>query len=300
MKAKTLRALKRFIIGAMLAGAPVVYAQDAQQPSHPGTPEGTAHDTTDHGHGPPPPEGTVEVHGHGDPTKHFNFAGNWFSYGSKDVYGGKLGDGKMLDHDGRVLVHRKETPVIGMDGQPVMGPDGKPLVNTTFEPVEEEVMSPPFVFMLLNFGILMFILGKFGGPIARKSAEERHDQIKTALDEAAKLRDEAEKKLAEYETRIKDVDSEVKKLVDGIRADAEADKARILAAATKQAEQMKKDAETRIAAEIEFARASLQREVAVAASGATEKLLREKVTGDDQTKLVTTFISNVASQKEAR
>jgi F0F1-type ATP synthase membrane subunit b/b' len=282
MKFKTLKAIKKLVIGAILAGSPIVYAEEAG-----------------HGHGPPAPEGTVEVHGHGDPTKHFNFAGNWFSYGSKDVYGGKLGDGKMLDHDGRVLVHRKETPVLE-NGKPVIGPDGKPLVNTTFEPLEEEVMSPPFVFMLLNFGILLFILGKFGGPVARKSAEERHDQIKTALDEAAKLRDDAEKKLAEYETRIKDVDAEVKKLVDGIRADAEADKARILATAAKQAEQMKKDAETRIAAEIEFARAALQREVAVAASGATEKLLREKVTGDDQTKLVTTFITNVSSHKEAR
>lgn len=163
-------------------------------------------------------------------------------------------------------------------------------------------MSPPFVLMLLNFGILLLILAKFGGPVARKLAQERHDQIKVALDEAAKLREQAAAKLAEYETRIKDVDAEVTKLVDGIRADAEADKKRILEAAAAQAAQMKRDAELRIAAEIELARASLQREVAVAASTATEKMLKEKVTGDDQNKLVSTFISNVQSsaRKEAR
>src|SRR5690606_29058543 len=114
-----------------------------------------------------------------------------------------------------------------------------------------------------------------------------------ALDEAAKLREQAAAKLAEYETRIKDVDAEVAKLVDGIRADAEADKKRILEAAAAQAAQMKRDAELRIAAEIEMARASLQREVAAATTTATEKLLKEKLTGDDQKKLVTTFISNV-------
>lgn len=215
----------------------------------------------------------------GDPSKHFNWADHWFSYGKKDVYGGPLGDGKMVDpHTGEVVIDPH-----------------------TGAPAAEETMSPPFVFMLLNFGILLLILAKFGGPAARKLAQERHDQIKTALDEAAKLRDQAAKKLAEYEERIKDVDNEVKKLVDGIRADAEADKKRILEAAAAQAAQMKRDAEMRIAAEIELARAQLQREVAAAAAAATEKLLKEKVTADDQNKLVATFISNVqnGARKEA-
>lgn len=212
-----------------------------------------------------------------DPTAHFNYFN--FSYRGKDELGGPFGDGKMVDpHTGKV----------------VMDEHGNQL--------EEEPMSPPFVLMLVNFGLLLLILGKYGGAAARKLAEERHDQIKSALDEAAKLRDQAAGKLAEYETRIKDVDSEVKKLVDGIRADAEADKQRILAAAATQAEQMKKDAELRIAAEIELARAQLTREVAAAAAGATEKLLKEKLTADDQNKLVGTFITNVQAggRKEAR
>ena len=208
------------------------------------------------------------------------WADNWFSYKSKDVYGGKLGDGKMVDPH---------------TGQAVIDPH-------TGKPAQEEPMSPPFVFMLLNFGILLLILAKYGGPAARKLAQERHDQIKTALDEAAKLRDQAQTKLTEYETRIKDVDAEVKKLVDGIRADAEADKQRILTAAAAQAAQMKRDAEQRIAAEIELARTQLTKEVTAAAAGATEKLLREKVTSDDQNKLVGTFIANMgtAPTKEAR
>jgi F-type H+-transporting ATPase subunit b len=163
-------------------------------------------------------------------------------------------------------------------------------------------MSPPFVLMLLNFGILLIILGKYGGPVARKLAAERHDAIKTALDEAAALKKQAADKLAEYEARIKDVDAEVKKLVDGIRADAEADKKRILEAAQVQAAAMKRDAEQRIAAEIELARAQLTKEVTAAAAGAAEKLLRDKVTSDDQNRLVSTFLSNMSSPagKEAR
>jgi len=211
-----------------------------------------------------------------DPTLHYNFANHWFDYKKYDELGGPFGDGKMEEKDANGNVVR--------------------VVH------EEEPMSAPFLFMLLNFGLLLLILGKYGGPVARKMAEERHDQIKTALDEAAKLRDQAAKKLAEYETRIKDVDSEVKKLVEGIRADAEADKKRIMEAAAAQATTMKRDAELRIAAEIELARAQLTKEVTAAAAGATEKLLRDKVTSDDQNKLVSTFLSNVgpAAGKEAR
>ena len=281
MKSRTLKAIKKLVIASLLAGAPLAYAQEQTAPpaDHPGT-AGSGAQPPGHGEA---HAGGAHHGGHEDPSKHFNWAGNWFSYSKKDVYGGPLGDGKMVDHDGNVVMH----------ADPKTG---------EMKPAEEETMSPPFLFMLLNFGILLIILAKYGGPAARKIAQERHDLIKTALDEAARLREQAQQKLTEYETRIKDVDAEVKKLVDGIRADAEADKARILEAASKQAAQMKRDAEQRIAAEIELARQQLQREVAAAASGATEKLLREKMTGDDQTKLVTSFIGNVTTnaQKEAR
>jgi F-type H+-transporting ATPase subunit b len=195
-----------------------------------------------------------------DPTEHFNFTN--FDWRGKDEYGGEFGDGKQTDKHG--VTHH-----------------------------EEEAMSPPFLYALLNFALLLLILAKWGSPAARKVAQTRHDQIKSALDEAAKLRDEAKKKLEDYESRIKDVDSEIKKLVDGIRADAEADKKRILEQAEKQAEQMKRDADLRIAAEIELARTQLGREVSNAAAKATEKILRDKTTPDDQNKLVSTFISGM-------
>jgi F-type H+-transporting ATPase subunit b len=196
-----------------------------------------------------------------DPSRHFNFTN--VHYSGKDEYGGTYGDNTEVT------------------------PDGKH--------IEEEPMSPPFVFMLINFGILLILLGKFGWPMARQVAEERSDQIKDALEEAAKLRDQAAKKLAEYEARIKGVDDEIKSLVEGIRKDAEADKARILATAAAQSAAMKRDAELRIAAEIEQARAQLTQEVTAAAVAATEKILKDKATPDDQRKLVSTFISNLGA-----
>jgi F-type H+-transporting ATPase subunit b len=202
-----------------------------------------------------------------DPSRHFNFLGfqpgHLFDYMGKDEYGGKFGDGVMADPETRRVIH------------------------------EEEPASPPFVFMLLNFALLLGLLAWKLRPVGDKVAAERHDLIKTALDEAAKLRKQAAEKLAEYEARLKDADAEIKKLVDGMRADAENEKQRILAAAEAQAAVMKRDAELRIAAEIELARAQLTREVTAASAAATEKLLREKMTAADQQTLVSAFITDV-------
>jgi F-type H+-transporting ATPase subunit b len=210
-----------------------------------------------------------------DPTEHFNWfgfqSGHLFDYLGKDEYGGKFGDDVMTRKDGTIVKNEKG------------------------EKEEEEPASPPFIFMLINFGIFLLILGKTLWPAGQKLSAERHDQIKTALDEAAKLREQAQKKLAEYEGRIKDVDAEVKKIVDDIRAAADEDKKRILESAERQAKQMKHDAELRIAAEIEMARHQLAKEVAAAASTATEKLLKEKTTADDQKKLVGNFISGMGA-----
>ena len=258
--------MKKYLLAALLSMSAVAYAQPGEEGRV--TKEAAGDSAKAEGPGSEHHEGT-EHEVEGDPTEHWNWTN--IHYHGKDEYGGTFGDGTMTDTKTGTVVK------------------------------EEEPMSAPFVLMLLNFGILLLILAKWGGPVARKLAQDRHDQIKSALDEAAKLRDQAATKLAEYEAKVKGLDNEVKQIVDGIRADAEADKKRILESATAQAAQMKRDAEQRIAAEIEYARKALQKEVTVAASTATEKLLKDKVTSDDQNKLVSTFITNVQNgRKEAR
>jgi F-type H+-transporting ATPase subunit b len=198
-----------------------------------------------------------------DPTTHFNFFG--IHYNGKDEYGGTFGDGEEIGKDGKVY--------------------------------EEEPMSAPFILAFVNFALLLILLAKYGGPLARKTAEDRHDLIKTALEDAAKLRDQARVKLADYEKRIAGLDTEIKSLVDGIRADADADKARILAAADAQAAQMKRDAETRIAAEILLARAQLTKEITAAATKATALLVQKNLTPTDQERLVGAFIGGMAKEQ---
>lgn len=264
--------MKKLLLLALLVGSTTVAAaQPAESPPPAG--EDPNKDATGHRiageqdrehEGEPGGAHATEVEEPVDPTTHFNFFSIHFN--GKDEYGGAFGDGKETDQAG-----------------------------VTYK--EEEPMSAPFVLALLNFAILLVLIAKYGAPLARKTALERHDLIKTALDDAAKLRAQAEAKLAEYEKRIKNVDTEIAALVDGIRADADADKARILAQAEAQAQQMKRDAETRIAAEILLARATLTREITVAATKATAALVEQKLTPTDQDKLVAQFITDMGANK---
>lgn len=254
-----MRTLRAFVLGvAMIAAPAVAFAQ----PHAAEAPTGIGTNLDPHAPGTEGAAQHADEHGggHHDPSHDFN----WFklSYGKKDVKGGPMGDGKLGD---------------------------EPLAPGH----AEEPMSAPFVLMLLNFGILLVILAKLGGPAARKMAETRSDEIKNALDEAAKLRKQAQAKLDEYSSKLAASEAEMATMLAGMRADAEADKARILANADAQAAATKRDAELRIAAEIERARTQLSREVAMAATIAAEKLLREKITPADQAGLVDTFVRDV-------
>ena len=166
-------------------------------------------------------------------------------------------------------------------------------LDTTENP-DDEPMSPPFLAMVLNFALLLGLLAWKVRPGSRRFAERRHGEIKSALDEAAKLRAEAQAKVDEYTAKVKQAEGEVEKLLADIRADAVVEKQRIIAAAEEQAAALQRDAELRIAAAIDRARRELERDVVNAAVTITEKVLREKATTADHNKLIDGFLGDVA------
>jgi len=164
----------------------------------------------------------------------------------------------------------------------------------------EEPMSPPFIMMLFNFGVVVTILMWKVRPAIRRYTAKRHDTIKAALEEASQLREQARAKLEEYTSQLARAEKEIEQMVTDIRQGAEAEKQRILADAQAQAQALTRDAEQRIAAEIERARAGLEREVVAAAIAVAERLIREQATKGDHTQLADTFIQDLQTQADAR
>lgn len=161
----------------------------------------------------------------------------------------------------------------------------------TFYPSDGK--GPPLAIALLNFAVLVFILVKlFGAPLS-SFLRQRHEGIKQALEEGARLRDEAQRKLDEYGRKIASVDKEVDDLVASIRAAAEQEKARILERAEQQAAALEREARERIDAEVARARRALEREVVSAAISAAEQLVRERARDDDHRRLADAFIGEI-------
>lgn len=173
--------------------------------------------------------------------------------------------------------------------------------NVAGGPLEagDQPMSPPMILMLMNFGIVLFLIGWKVRPKVTGYLKGRHESIKGALEEAARLREAAQGKLDEYTRMVSAAEAELDQMVKDMRADAEAEKKRIIAEAEAQAEALQRDAKARIDAEIERARAMLEREVTAAAVAAAESILRKQATAEDHTRLIDSFIGDVQADARA-
>lgn len=170
---------------------------------------------------------------------------------------------------------------------------GAPLVHG------KEPMAPPMFWALINFAVFAGLMYWKAGPALSKYLANRHESIKGALEEAARLQEQAKEKMAEYSARIADADAEVNALIAQIRKDAELERENIVADAKRQAERMKTEAEASIENEFIRARRQLEAEVIGKAAEVAERLLGEKASAADHSALFANFITDIKSAKDA-
>ena len=159
---------------------------------------------------------------------------------------------------------------------------------------------PPFGSALINFAVFAALLAKLGGKPFASFLRDRHQGIRKELDEASRLRQAALAQLAEYEKKVSGIDQEIDTLLAIIRKDAEAEKARMIAAAEAEAKRLKADAQRQIELEIERARIELRRGVVGAAVAAAEEILKKQVSTDDQRKLAERYVADLEKSAAAR
>jgi F-type H+-transporting ATPase subunit b len=164
---------------------------------------------------------------------------------------------------------------------------------------EHRHMPPPFGFALINFAVFAMIMYRLAARPLREFVRTRHLTIKNDLDEAAKLKAEADAKLGEYQKRIAGIDKEVQDLIAQVRAEAEAEKQRLVAQAAEHAKRLAAEAEAQIKTEIARARAQLRREAVEAAMATAEGVLREKLSTEDQKRLADRFVGELEGAKVA-
>ncbi len=156
--------------------------------------------------------------------------------------------------------------------------------------------TPPYIAMLVNFGILVagyYLLGR--KPIAA-GLQSRRDRIAKEIEEAQKMRHEAEERAKLYQGKLEKLEDEVRIARDALVRAGEAERDRIVGEAEAKGERMRKDAQFLVEQELKQIRIDLQRETVETAIAAAEELLKKRVTMADQERLAEDYLSDLGGK----
>jgi len=138
-------------------------------------------------------------------------------------------------------------------------------------------------------GLLVIVLRK---PL-RDFFATRHQEVKERLAEAERMKTEAAAKYREYEEKLKALEAEANQLLEEARAEGEAEKQKIIAAAEQAAARLGTDAERRVAHEVRVAQAALRQEAVAQAVDAARQILQQQLTAEDDAGLVRATVDQV-------
>jgi F-type H+-transporting ATPase subunit b len=146
---------------------------------------------------------------------------------------------------------------------------------------------------LLNFGVLLAILVKFGGGAINKALAARHDHLRAEIASAAAARAQAEARLKKQEERLAGLEREIANMRAGIKAEAEVEKAQLIAGAEERARRLREETAFVVEQQVKEAQVALRRDVAESALRVAEDTLRRSVNSDDHRRLAEGFMSDV-------
>lgn len=152
--------------------------------------------------------------------------------------------------------------------------------------------------MLLSFGIVVFILGKFAFPIILKMIDEREKYVSDSLNAA----EEAKVRLEALEVKAKDILSNAQNEQLQLLKEAGRIKEEIIAQAKVQAAQettkLIEEAKQTIIKQREDAMKDLRKQVTLLATEITEKLLRKQLGNEkEQLELIDQLLDEINASK---
>lgn len=177
-------------------------------------------------------------------------------------------------------------------------------VGTTLAPAllaaQEPEGSPIFsvnlglaIWTWILFLLTLAILAWKVFPFIAGGLEERQRKIQDAIDEAQAARDEAQKLFTEQREALEAARREAHELIEKGRATAESVRKEILAEAREQQKDLLADARREIEAERQQLREDVRRETVEIALSAAERLIRARLDGEENRRLVRDFLAEV-------
>lgn len=163
-----------------------------------------------------------------------------------------------------------------------------------FGPIAGSTRGVGLAYVLLNFAVLVWILDRLMFSKLRSRTVERHEQIKSELEQATSAREEADALLARFRDRLDRLDAETEELKQAAREQAEAERKRIIELAQAEAERIRAVAKATADREAQARIREIEAEAIDRAVERAEAVLRERLADADQNRLFDDYVAQVA------
>jgi F-type H+-transporting ATPase subunit b len=139
-----------------------------------------------------------------------------------------------------------------------------------------------FLVTIVNITVLFFVLRALLFKPVTQFMEARTKKVQDSLDQAEKERAQARGLLKQYEDQLRQIEEDAAETLRSAREAAQAEADRIIAEGRAQAGRLLEKGRKQLEAERRSALAVFQADAAALVLGASGKLLRREITGDDK------------------
>lgn len=161
-----------------------------------------------------------------------------------------------------------------------------------------ESLFKAYLWPVINFLILVFLMFYMLKKMDIKGYfKKRTDLIEQTLKEAKEAKELAQKALADVEERLKVKDKEIEEIIASAKYSGEREKARLAEDGQKMKEKILEQAKTNIDYEVKKAKEAIKAEAVDIAMELAEKKLKEKLTKEEQLKLLEESVAKIEGKK---
>ncbi|MEC4685907.1 MAG: F0F1 ATP synthase subunit B [Nitrospirota bacterium] len=143
-----------------------------------------------------------------------------------------------------------------------------------------------WLWKIVNFAILLFILLKFLKKPMKDYFKQRTELIEKSLTEAREAKELAQKALKEVEEKLTLKDQEIERIIESAKQSGQAEHDNLIEQGKEMSEKIRQQVRTNIEMELKNAKAALRAEASGLALKLAEKRLRERLTEEEQMRLL--------------
>lgn len=154
-------------------------------------------------------------------------------------------------------------------------------------------LNGTLLIQILNFVILVAILGHFAYKPMIKVMEDRKNRIQNDLDSAKASKADAESLKAQYETQLKEAQIEAQEIVSKAVKEAKVEAQAQIDAAREAIEREKENATRQIERERKDALADLKMQVASLSCDIAAKIISKQMTPDENNRIISESIAKL-------